>query len=296
MKYKKNFDVNNEILCFETFDKTTEKVKKFYHTKPFPNYRKNDDKFSILNRGNKNFIAKKFKDFVGFKKRILEVGCGTGQLSNYLAIGTNNKIYAADANMPSIKLAHEFAKKNKIKNTTFINADIFYDIFPENIFDFIWCNGVLHHTKDPYLAFEIVASSLKKGGYILVGLYNKYGRFRTYIRRWLYKIFGKKFVMIFDPVIRATDKKNIDKIESWINDQYQHPVESTHTLDETLIWFKKNNIEFISSIPNCNFDDEKDIFEKQAKGSPFTRVLKQLMMIFSPVGGDGGLYIVIGKK
>ena len=61
-------------------------------------------------------------------------------------------------------------------------------------FDFVWCNGVLHHTKDPYEAFEIISKSLKDKGYILLGLYNKIGRTRTIIRKYISKIFGTKFL------------------------------------------------------------------------------------------------------
>ena len=38
--------------------------------------------------------------------------------------------------------------------------------------------------------------SLKKEGYILIGLYNKIGRIRTFIRRYLYKILGNKILEI----------------------------------------------------------------------------------------------------
>ena len=51
------------------------------------------------------------------------------------------------------------------------------------------------------------------------------------------------------------------KIKSWIRDQYEHPVESLHTLDEVLTWFKKNNIEFINSIPSCNLKDNSILTE-----------------------------------
>ena len=49
-----------------------------------------------------------------------------------------------------------------IKNISFVNADIFDDVLSDDFFDFIWCNGVLHHTKDPYLAFKTLIKSLKK--------------------------------------------------------------------------------------------------------------------------------------
>ena len=140
---------------------------------------------------------------------------------------------------------------------------------------------------------------LKKDGYIFLGLYNRYGRIRTIIRKYLYKIFGKKILFILDPVLRKTPKDSKGKIDAWIKDQYLHPVESLHTFDEALSWFKDNNIEFINSIPSCNFDDYDDyenIFQKTSVGSFFSRLFNQFSMIFNKLGSDGGLFVVIGKK
>ena len=92
--------------------------------------------------------------------------------------------------MKSLKIGNDFAKKSNIKNINFIRGDIFDKIFQEEAFDFVLCNGVLHHTKNPYEAFSSIAKCLKREGYILVGLYNKIGRFRTKFRKILYKIFG----------------------------------------------------------------------------------------------------------
>ena len=103
--------------------------------------------------------------------------------------------------MKSLKIGNDFAKKNNIKNINFIRGDIFDKIFQEEAFDFVLCNGVLHHTKNPYEAFSSIAKCLKREGYILVGLYNIIGRFRTKFRKILYKIFGKRSVMLLDKVL-----------------------------------------------------------------------------------------------
>jgi hypothetical protein len=154
----------------------------------------------------------------------------------------------------------------------------------------------LHHTKNPYLAFQILAKSLKKNGYVLIGLYNKFGRIRTILRKYLFKIFGYKILNILDPTLRKL-KLDEDEKKAWIRDQYLHPIESLHTIDEVLGWFKKNNIEFISSIPSSDFDfDYKNIFEKKPIGTFYSRIVNQFSMLFNQLGSDGGLFILIGKK
>lgn len=293
---KKSFINKNGIVSFEIKDIKTKEVSEFYNNNPFPNYKEGDNKQTILDKGDKNFLANQFKNFIGYKKKVLEVGCGTGQLSNYFAIGTNNKIVGLDPTITSLNLANDFANKNKITNIKFVHADIFDDVLVDNVFDFIWTNGVLHHTKSPYEAFKILIKSLKKDGYVLVGLYNKLGRIRTVFRRYIYKVFGRKIIQKIDPTLRNL-KFDENEINAWIKDQYDHPLESLHTIDEVLKWFKNNNIEFISSIPSSDYDyDYKNIFEKKSSGSFFSRIINQFFMIFNSLGSDGGLFVLIGKK
>jgi 2-polyprenyl-3-methyl-5-hydroxy-6-metoxy-1,4-benzoquinol methylase len=167
IKSKKLFK-NNEIKIDDNVvklninDTTVKKVIDFYNEAPFPNYENKDDKSSINQKGDNNYLAKQFKSFIGFNKNILEVGCGTGQLSLYFSIGNNNRVYALDPTLASINLGKNFAKKNKIENVKFINADILDDVFNDETFDFIWTNGALHHTKNPKLAFDITSKYLKK--------------------------------------------------------------------------------------------------------------------------------------
>ena len=294
----KNFKLNNGITDFNIEDPVTSKVKDFYEDDPFPNYKIDDNKHTIVRLGDNNWLMKELKKFIGFNKLLLEVGSGTCQLSNYLAIGTNNKIYAFDGTFQSLKLGKEFAEKNNIQNVSFVRGDIFDKIFKDEVFDFIWCNGVLHHTKNPYEAFKCLLPYLKKNGYIFVGLYNKIGRFRTKFRKYIYKIFGKKILIKFDPVLRSISSNNQDKINSWIKDQYTHPVESTHTFDEILRWFKLCNIAFISSIPECSpfTNAKKSFFEKKSKATFVERIIQQFIMIFTSFGAEGGVFIFIGKK
>ena len=294
--FKKNVIQEDNLISFYVDDNVTKKVTDFYNEAPFPHYEKGDDKSSINLKGDKNLLARSFKNYIGLNKDVLEVGCGTGQLSMYFGIGTNNRVYALDPTIASINLGRNFAKINNINNIKFVNTDIFNDVFNDEVFDFIWTNGVLHHTKNPCLAFNIISKSLKKNGYILIGLYNKIGRFRTILRRYVYKLFGKKALNIIDPTLRNL-KFDEDEKNAWIRDQYIHPIESLHSIDEVLRWFKKNNISFVSSIPSSDFDyDYKNIFERKSEGTFFSRIFNQILMIFNSFGSDGGLFVLLGKK
>ena len=55
----------------------------------------NNEGINEIKKGDKNLISRNLK-FIGYNKIILEAGAGTSQLSNYLAIGSNNKVFALD--------------------------------------------------------------------------------------------------------------------------------------------------------------------------------------------------------
>lgn len=297
-----NYIIKNSIYSQnKKKDFIAEQVSTFYEKIPFPSYKTNDNKFTILESGEKNIFYNNLKKYFGLNKKILEIGSGTSQLSNYLAIGTNNEVVAFDLTRKSLKLGRDFAKQNKINNIKFIEGDIFEQEIFSNLFDFVLTIGVLHHTKNPYEAFLKSLEPLKSGGYIVLGLYNSYGRKRLEFRRFLFKLFGKRIIYLFDPLIRYLSKnKNInkDKIDAWINDQYFHPVEKSFTIDEVMKWFKDNKIELISSIPTMDFNKKsgEKIFVKENICNLMFRIIKQIIMNFQDYGKEGGLFIVIGKK
>ena len=65
---KKKFVIKNGIYCFDISDSSTKKVTEFYKESPFPNYKTNDNKLSILEKGNKNILASQFKNLLVLKK------------------------------------------------------------------------------------------------------------------------------------------------------------------------------------------------------------------------------------
>ena len=295
--FKKKLTLEDNIYYHNKSNEESEKIEKFYNISPFPNYSQDNSKRETLLRGEKNLFFKNLKNFIGYNKKVIEVGSGTCQLSMYLALKTNNEIFALDTTINSLKIARDFKFKNKINNVHLVKANIFDEIFFDEVFDIVYCTGVLHHTFNPKKGFNIICNNLKQNGYIIVGLYNKIGRFRTFIRQKLYKIFGKKIIKILDPHLRKISSNSRDRELAWIRDQYIHPRESSHTFDEVLEWFRENNIKFINSIPSCevNFDNH-NFFEEKTTANYFQRIFQQISMIFSPLGGEGGLFLFIGRK
>jgi len=274
----------------------TEAIKAFYEEFPFPGYEDIDSVESLRQKAEKGIFARLLDAQIPHGAKILEVGCGTGQLSNFLGMTWGRTIVGADISLNSLKLGQEFKEKNQIDNTSFLQMNLFKPVFRPNSFDLVICNGVLHHTSNPFLGFQSLVRLVKRDGCIVVGLYNTYGRIPTDIRRFIFKKFGNQW--------RFLDSRLMDKSLSdirkniWFLDQYRNPHESKHTIGEVLSWFNQSGVEFVNSIPKViafdSFSPQERLFEVNPQGNRFAHFLVQLGMLFS--GREGGFFTMIGRK
>lgn len=275
----------------------TETVKAFYEATPFPNYDDMDSAERLKAKAEKGVFARLLNEQIPYGAKVLECGCGTGQLSNFLGLTWGRKAFATDICLNSLRLGHEFRDRNDIANVCFLQMNIFRPVFKPESFDVVICNGVLHHTSDPFLGFRTILSCLKRGGFIIIGLYNACGRLTTDLRRLIFRLSGDRFRFL-DPRLRG--EKLVEARErAWFMDQYKHPHESKHTIGEVLRWFDSLGVEFVNSIPKAaasgRFSLQERLFEPNPRGSALDHMLVQLGMLLTG-GREGGFFIMIGRK
>ena len=292
------YQINEQIPDFLTAapsNSVEEKISAFYETTPFPDYEGLESINSLVAKAEKGGFAKLLDRTIPHNTNILEVGCGTGQLSNFLSYGQRN-VFAVDFSHNSLKLAEAFRQRNNLENAGFYRMNLFNPCFKNGSFDLVICNGVLHHTADPKAGFDSIASMVKKNGYILLGLYNKYGRLTNDVRGMILKMFNGKPVNL-DPRVRKA-KLTGAKREAWIKDQYYNPHESRHTIGEVLNWLHDRGFEFVSSIPSSSgssYEGKRNIFIKHWHGYGITRLVTQLGLLLKR-DNEGGFFIVVGKR
>jgi ubiquinone/menaquinone biosynthesis C-methylase UbiE/uncharacterized protein YbaR (Trm112 family) len=273
----------------------TDIVKEFYEKTPFPNYDDLDTRDSLRSRARAGIFGKMLDEQLPHSASILEIGCGTGQMTNFIGMGWGRTVIGADLCMNSLKLAKKFRDRFGINNAHFVQANLFRPPFEPASFDVVISNGVLHHTSDCRGAFRSIARFVKPGGIIIVGLYNWLGHLPTLWVRALIERWGRA-ATVFDHRLRGAGGDV--RSETWYMDQYRHPHETRHSMDELLQWFNAEGFDFTASIPtigDVEFSDRMALFEVQPAGSRMDRLSSEIELLLTG-GKDSGLYIMIGRK
>jgi len=286
--------INSEIpnLFLSDNSQITDLQEQFYHDINFPNYDDFDDFSSLLNKGKSKLFSSLLDDELPYNGTILELGCGTGQLSIFLS-RYNRLIFGSDISTGSLKIGENFRKKSNINNVFFSKMNVFNLMFKENFFDVIISNGVLHHTKNPKLAYKNLLKCLKKNGYIIIGLYHKYGRIFTNLKQIIAPYFQKNF-FLFDKTLR--NMRNNKRKKAWFKDQFLNPHETKHTFREILDWFRENNVEFVNSIP-FTYTHKSNLLSKEKIPQNWDLIFKELILSLNRTQiQEGGFFIMIGKK
>jgi SAM-dependent methyltransferase len=227
---------------------------------------------------------------------VLEAGCGTGQLTNFLGLSWKRRVFGGDICLNSLRLANGFRERYRIANAAFLQMNLFRPPFRDGSIDVVICNGVLHHTSNARTGFELLLRKVKPGGLILIGLYNSYARLPTLWRRWAFERFGPTLYFLDRRL--ASSRMNEGRWQAWFRDQYRHPHETRHSIDDVLGWFDASGVDFLTSVPAADgsiFTSATRLFEPHSRGSLTVRVATQLQMLLTG-GRDGGLFIMIGRK
>ena len=143
----KKFEKNNSITDFfvkdDESDYITSKQETFYEEIMFPNYDGLESYGDLIDKSVKqSHLAAILDKHISYNSTILEVGCGTGQLSLFLK-RFNRLICGVDLSIPSLKLAEDFRLRNDIDNVFFSKMNIFNMQFKDEVFDYVISNGVL---------------------------------------------------------------------------------------------------------------------------------------------------------
>ena len=255
----------------------TATVGEFYEERPFPDYRPEDDRGSLLRRGRGNAFTRALDEALPTSARVVELGCGTGQLPMFLSLA-GREVLGVDLSAASLRVAEAFRSRAGLSGVRFVRGNLFRPPVAPGSADIAISTGVLHHTADPREGFRVLCSLVKPGGYVVVGLYNRLGR-------------------LLLPLLKHRHREVVDTARgaAWYHDQHLHPHETRHTVDEVLEWLREERLSFVSSSPAITFADEPvGMLTPRPVGGRLEHWLAQLAWLGR--AADGGLWITVGRR
>lgn len=271
----------------------TEVVRRFYEAAPFPGYPPNDSLTWLRSRAERSAFARMLDASLAADAAIAEIGCGTGQMSLYLA-RADRTVVGLDLSRGALTLGAAAARRYGIEDVHFVEADLARLPLREGAFDVVYSSGVLHHTPDPREAFAQVVKAVRPGGHVIIGLYNRYARLPLRFRRLVARATGFRWFP-FDPVLRDRLAEPARR-EAWLRDQYRHPEEHTHSLAEVRRWFRETGIDYVSTYPSTLIGHQpEDLLAPAEDEWPFESWLAQIGWMRS-LGGEGGLFVIVGRR
>jgi len=227
-----------------------DRVKAFYEEHPFPAF--DPDKFRSA--ADLEDIAGPLAHFLDCElppdQPVLEVGCGTGQLTCFLA-RNGRQVLGIDFSDASLAMGRSLAERLSIDSATFLHHDLMQDDYlPAH--PTVLALGVLHHTADPWSAFKRCMQMARPGARLAVGFYHPVGRREVHRRK---ASLNRKQLPNFSlrrswvlPLV-GRDDGDESRIDSWFWDQYLHPHEACISLAEALRMFNRENVQATALLP-----------------------------------------------
>lgn len=145
-------------------------------------------------------------------KRVLEIGCGRGGFSCWLARRASpREIVAADFSSMAVQMGEQYARSEGLSNITWQVADIQAIGHPEASFDTVISCETIEHVPDPVRAVAELARVLKPGGRLYLTTPNYLGTMGLY--RIYLRLCGRTFSEEGQPINNFT---LLPRTRSWV--------------------------------------------------------------------------------
>jgi SAM-dependent methyltransferase len=124
-----------------------------------------------------------FKKAMESKRNILDAGTGLGRVvADFCEVNKQGEVFGVDLS-DAVEGAYQNTKQ--YPNAHILQADLMSLPFKKGSFDFIFSEGVLHHTPDTHKALEVLIEFLAPKGEIAIYVYKKKGPIREFCDDYL---------------------------------------------------------------------------------------------------------------
>ncbi|MEM4389316.1 MAG: methyltransferase domain-containing protein [Candidatus Micrarchaeia archaeon] len=161
--------------------------------------------------------------------RILDVGCGTGDL--VLAFAKNTSATGIDIDHQFIKAAKLKAVYLRRKKARFFVARAENLPFPDNYFDLVVCKTTLEHVNDVEKAISEMVRVLKPGGWMYIEAPNYFWIWEGHYGLFMFPLLPKSLFKLYARLV-GKDPAFIQYIN------YLTPWQLEHLMKKFGLWFK----------------------------------------------------------
>lgn len=193
-----------------------QEVNNLYEKYPFPNdniQSKNDVQIH-------KWILNSLSSKIPQGSKILDLGCGTGDMSIFLS--DYGEVIGYDFSNNSLKIAKDNVSRLGLDNVKFKKLDITKESFGK--FDYIFCIGVLHHIPQKEKALENIKKMMHKETILIISVYSK----------WAVKLGKRK-------------AKDGDTNHARFMDTFKHPYETFYGQKEFERYLESNGFEVLKT-------------------------------------------------
>ena len=208
---------------------------------------------------------------------VLEVGIGSGGSANYMSQKFGANLIGVDLGYSTDVAFRQFGNNPflHIVQTSVFNLGI-----REQLFDFVYSHGVIHHTHSTKKAFDQLSRMPTKGGRLYVWVYSHLNEQRTlkrriimllerWIRPWCSRLPGNLQTAVLQPLIplyifhqntvysgkrgmaRYSYREALHAARDRFTPRYIH----RHSEEEVMGWFKANGFENVQALSSRNFSE-----------------------------------------
>jgi SAM-dependent methyltransferase len=226
-------------------------------------------------------------------RHVVEIGCGTGWLTNSLALHYGTRVEAVDLTERALARARLVAARVGVAARVRFVADDLFAFAPTVSPDLVVSVGVLHHTHSCADAFRRVAGFVDRGGFVFVGLYHRPGRapFLSLFHELLARDGEAAALRRYRELNPGIEDETF--LRSWFRDQVLHPHESQHTLEEVCGWLAELGFALRStSINRCApFTDVRELFALEREYEEISRRRNRVEKRYFP-----GFFTILAER
>ncbi|NJK72371.1 MAG: methyltransferase domain-containing protein [Synechococcaceae cyanobacterium SM2_3_60] len=200
-------------------------------------------------------------------RRALVGGCGNGHELHLVAANSPEcqEVIGVDLSRTAVATAQERLAYHKLEHCRVEWADLMQaETLPPGPFDFITSYGVLHHTADPAVALQNLASRLAPDGVMALMIYNASGRQIIYQFRQVLSRLGLDQPDMVAPLLQALQpnsqtythlRGNASYYQHPENiaDNFLHPQDLPFYVADIPPWLAEAGLCFLDMIPNGQY-------------------------------------------